>query len=149
MRVSRGEKGFTLLELLLVLLIISLTSAVVYVSVGISERKALLRDTARRIFITLRYAKEMAVMQRKVMGFVVEDDGRSYSIIQINDDERGDYQLVRKGRVRRGVVIAGMDIVFYPLGNSTGGTVTVIDNEGRRISIVVDDTTGSIEVEKS
>ncbi|NOY65020.1 MAG: type II secretion system protein [Nitrospirae bacterium] len=147
MKKSRTNRGFTLLELIIVMLIISISTAIVYISISIAERKALLKDTARRIFISLRYAKEMAIMQRKMMGFVVEDNGRAYSIIQINNEEEGNYKLIKQVEIKRGIVIDGEGIVFYPLGNSTGGTIMVSDSENRQIRITVDDTTGAIKIE--
>ncbi len=149
MKKSHTNRGFTLLELIIVMLIISISTAIVYISISIAERKALLKNTARRIFISLRYAKEMAIMQRKIMGFMVEDNGKAYSIIQINNEERDDYQILKQAEVKRGVMIEGEGIVFYPLGNSSGGTIIVSDNENRQIRITVDDITGGIKIENS
>ena len=147
MKESRTNRGFTLLELVIVILIISISTAIVYISISIAEKKALLKDTARRIFISLRYIKEMAIMQRKTMGFMVEDNGRAYSIIQINNEEEGSYILIKQVEIKRGIVIDGEGIVFYPLGNSTGGTIMVSDSENRQMRITVDDTTGTIKIE--
>lgn len=147
MKNNHNNRGFTLLELIIVMLIISISTAIVYISISIAERKALLKDTARRIFISLRYAKEMAVMQRKLMGFIVDDNGKAYSIIQISNEEGDDYQLIKRGEIKRDIVIDGESIVFYPLGNSSGGTIMVSDSENRKIRITVDDITGAIRIE--
>ncbi len=146
------QKGFTLLELLIVLLIISVSSAVVYISIGIAERKAVLKDNARRVVIHLKYAREISVMQKKVVALKPFVEGNGYALIEIRHDNRDDteetFKTLKKISLKRSLSIEGDEIIFYPIGYSSGGILIIKDEEGRGYEISVDSETGKIALVK-
>ena len=60
-----SRRGFTLVELILVVLIIAMTSAIAVPSFVQSLKGARLRTSARKVVSTNKYARSMAVLQQK------------------------------------------------------------------------------------
>ena len=67
MRPGHSRRGFTLIEVLLVLAIIAVVSAIVLPSFVQSIRGNRLRTAARMVVMAGRYARSMAVLQQKEM----------------------------------------------------------------------------------
>jgi general secretion pathway protein H len=69
MRVSRrSTRGFTLVELMVVVLIIGLLAAAMVLSVGITGRDQALEKESERAFSLIRYAREKAELQTREFG---------------------------------------------------------------------------------
>ena len=130
------NSGFTLVELVIVLAIIAMAAAATTVSIGRSREKAIIRDEARRVQGVLRQARQMSLMQRMPVTFML-------------DAEQGTYRLMKSERPEgRQHIIPGTlsveadEITFFPKGNSTGGIVSLTDGAGRSYLIEVDNVTG-------
>jgi general secretion pathway protein H len=135
-------RGFTLIELIVVLAVMSLliASVPIVMSGGLAglELKAAARDVAD----TLRHARGRAIALNDEITFSV-------------DDRSGRYGLGQSGRQR--VLGKGMEVTvrpesmagtirFYPDGGSTGGRITISRNE-RRYDVRVDWLTGQVTIE--
>jgi general secretion pathway protein H len=123
---SRG-RGFTLVELLVVLGIIALSMGLVATSLSRSVSGAESRQAARKMVAALRYTRTQAILKKSETVFMVDTEARSY-------------QAPGKPPV---VLPQGMDVVlttartemtseaaggirFFPDGGSTGGHVELI-----------------------
>lgn len=127
-------RGFTLLELIVVMLIVSVAVSIVAVSVSRSYEKTALREEALRLRGMMGLAREQAVLQRVPFAFAFGDDT---CWLEKNGSPYG-----RRLRLAPGVSIEGQTIVFFPKGNSTGGGIDV-SKEGRwGYKIEVDPVTG-------
>ena len=72
------QTGFTLIEILVVLFIVSIMSGLVVVNLPSFTRTQDFDTEARRLEVLLQMAREHAVVQAVEMGFTVEDDGYSF-----------------------------------------------------------------------
>lgn len=138
---TRREFGFTLLELIIVMFIISIGLSIVGFATARSYEKHMIRQDAARLHSMMRYARELSIMQRVPVEFAFE--------------ERGEYWLEKNGTlwgekksVRSGYVLKGEPIVFSPKGNNTGGFVSITDSRERGYSIEVDPVTGRTTVRR-
>ncbi len=153
-----GNSGFTLFELLIVLIIIGITSAIVFISLDVAHKKTILRDTARRAYLQIRHAREVSVLEQTVVTVTVGEEGTGYSISTGQPPEKTeDRASPAKGRSRRilysvrlpeGISIEGDDLIFYPRGESSGGSLVIRDNEGRSFIIVVESLSGKAKLIK-
>ena len=162
-------KGFTLLELLVVLVIISLMSALVVPKIAGSMVNLKLKTASKRVSAALRYARSNAVSEKRTYAAAFDFDKNRLSIFTSpidggeNDeepveDEEGSasrprvYDLPEGIRVEKGVagdeeVDSGLfQIFFFPNGGSSGGHVILANNRGRSYRIGIDFITGIVEV---
>jgi general secretion pathway protein H len=137
-----SNKGFTLIELIVVLIILSVASAIAVVSVGRAHEKRVFKEQALRVQGTLRQARDISLLDRIPVTFALEEEDGKFWL-----EKDG----VPYGRVRtlpEGFELAGEDIVFLPKGNSTGGFITVKKEDGRGYAIEVDTVTGIAKVRR-
>lgn len=124
---SKSERGFTLLELIIVLMISVLGFAVVGSNISSGNQSTRLQAAARDVASALRYAHGQALMTRQPVSVDVNLDDNSYRIS--NRDRR--YQLDRNIEISVTVAeeefSAGQEagIRFFGDGSSTGGRITL------------------------
>lgn len=71
---TRYQRGFTLLELLVVVVIIGVMAGAVLLSTG-DRRVGELHEQADRLFTLLRWCADEALQQRVELGLVIDEDG--------------------------------------------------------------------------
>lgn len=136
-----AERGFTLLELLVVLVVMSLVIAAVPIVMSGGLAGLELKAAAREVADTLRHARGRAI--------ALNDD-----VVFAIDGATGRYAVTPGGR--GGVLAEGTEVSvrpesaagavrFFPDGGSTGGRVT-ISRDGRRYELRIDWLTGQITV---
>jgi len=131
------KSGFTLIELVIVLAIIAMAAAVTTVSIGRTRQKALIRDESARVQGALRQARQASLMQRVPVSFVLDIEGGSYSLF------KNEAPFLPMHAFPGGLSVTGSEaIVFFPKGNSTGGSLTITGPGGRSYFIEVDSVTG-------
>ena len=171
----RNSQGFTLFELLIVLLIISVISAFVGPRLGGSISNMELKTAAKRIAASLRYVRSQATWEGTTYLAVFDFSGNRVLFFpvkarsdEINEDAATDenkttgvsktYDLPKTIQLEKAVSDSGefdsglFKISFFPEGGSSGGEITLINDRERRYSIKVDfilGTVGLIEGEKS
>ena len=139
------SEGFTLLELLVVLFIISLGMALVLprltVGWGYAEQKRFVTDFVQ----TLRRANTMALNKGKVVVFAIDPEARTYGI---EGERRGEIPLEVEIRGEGGAELEGQfRLCFYPDGTATGAELIV--NFGRRSwTLRVHPLLGTVRVEE-
>ncbi len=133
---TAGNDGFTLLELIVVLVIIGLAAAVVLFSIGRLHETTLFNQEARRVYQTLSRAREMAILGKTDVVVAVDEKTQSYGIGADSRSSAGRRVL------RQGTELSGQDIVFYPKGNSSGGTITLRNAKGQGYAIEVNQVLG-------
>jgi general secretion pathway protein H len=136
------NRGFTLLELLIVLLIISIAGSLTLLSIDIAHRKTLLRDTARKTFLYLRHAREVSVTKRTPVVFEIDEEGKGYKL----REKEG--ALIKAYTLPQGLWIEGDNIEFRPFGDSSGGRLLLKDSDERSYEITVDSITGKVSLKK-
>jgi prepilin-type N-terminal cleavage/methylation domain-containing protein len=153
MKCSRNS-GFTLLELIIVLVVITLIMAVAYPSLSRSSSSIRLRSTGRDIMNTFRYAKEKAITEQ--IGMKVAVDREKQKLILTNDlgDGALTYQLPTDVRIER-IALGGTEIVqdtgmivrFLPNGSCDSAEVILQNDRGTWLRVLTDSMTGGARME--
>jgi general secretion pathway protein H len=134
--------GFTLLELVIVLFIIGLASAVVFFSAVRIHEKTLFNEEARKLFLTIKHAREISLIERRDVVFNLDAEQNNYWIAYGEDD------VVNIHSLPRGFGITGDLIYFFPKGNSSGGTVKIDNGKGKEYTIEVDRVLGTPTIKR-
>lgn len=141
------ERGFTLVELLVVLAIAAALLAVAPVALQRYRESTDYRDTLRTIATGLAEARNAAISGGHVVAFSVDLAGRQYGI-----DGRPKRELPESIAVR--ATVADTDLVdnvarirFFPGGNATGGSIEVIRPSGTGARLRTDWLDGRVSLE--
>jgi prepilin-type N-terminal cleavage/methylation domain-containing protein len=150
--VSRDTWGFTLLELVLVLLIIGMALAVTYPSLSRGTAAFHLRATGRDILNTLRFAREKAITEQVYM-LVVAD--REKQTVQLSDALGGglrSYPLPDDVRIIR-LLLGGIELPEGPLmirfmtnGSCEAAEIVLQSRSGSVLRVVTDPLGGGARV---
>ena len=161
--------GFTLLELLVVLVIISLMSALVAPKISGSMMNLKLKTASKKVSAALRYSRSNAVSEKRTYATAFDFDNNRLSILTSpiddgeNDEEPAEdekestpipkvYDLPEGIRFEKGVVgneeaDSGLfQVLFFPNGSSSGGHVILTNDRGRSYQIRVDFITGVVRL---
>ncbi|RMG73930.1 MAG: prepilin-type N-terminal cleavage/methylation domain-containing protein [Nitrospirae bacterium] len=150
---TKKIEGFTLIELIIVLVIIGLAASVTFISIGIAHKKAIIRDASKKFYLSLRQARVLSATRRIETAVIINPEGDSYSVVRVitvkaPEGDKKSYELIRKITLPEGITLRGDDISFYPLGGSSGGLVYIEDTQGRTYQVKVKDVTGKIRLKR-
>lgn len=137
-----GIRGFTLLELLFVLFIVVLTASVVIFSIGRLHEKTVFNDETRKVYQTMKRARELSLIERRDVILRIDEDENRYWI-----DNGGDKALYAHS-LRKGLVITGKEVIFFPKGNSSGGLIKIANGKGQEYTIEVDPVLGAPSIKR-
>lgn len=145
-RASSFNSGFTLLELLVVLFIISILIAAVFPSLHIIEGGGLASD-ARRIASVLRYLNDNSVATKETCTLKVDfrESALSWKGPDFEKTEKFkslvSVELQSKGEIREGEVL----LFFTPLGAQEGIAINLKDGE-KTMSIIFNPLRGRVKI---
>jgi general secretion pathway protein H len=147
LRSAPSESGFTLMELIVVLMIMSLMLVVVprYVFSGVSG--ADLRASSRELAAGLRQARSEAVSLRRDTALTIDLEKRSFTLSTHPKVHKLPEALELKLFTAQSEVVNEKQgaIRFFPDGSSTGGRVTVSSGE-RKYLVDVEWLTGKVSI---
>ena len=144
---TRESRGFTLVELLVVLVIAGLVLALVGTSISRSISGAEMRTAARKMASSLRYTRTRAILDKKEQVFLVDTENRSYLAPKRKAVELPEGMKVLLTTARSELTAESVGgIRFYPDGGSTGGSIE-LDANGRIYRINVAWLTGEASVQ--
>ncbi len=165
--VASGPAGFTLFELLVVLVIVGLVTAVVAPRWVAALPGIQLTTAARKTAAMLRHAGNQAVAEQKIYRGVILLEEHKVSVYRIEtdvwwaatvnsgeeDSPLSTFELpegVRFDSAHNGLGGAAepdrLNIFFYPGGGNSGGQVAMANERNRRLIIQTDFITGSVRV---
>jgi general secretion pathway protein H len=101
------SSGFTLIEILIVLVIIGVISAAVLLSVNLTGRDRELEKESDRLLALVNYAREQAEMQTRDYGIVVHDDG--YQFVAYDTRRRLWREVYEDDALHQRMLPAGLD----------------------------------------
>jgi general secretion pathway protein H len=142
----RYQKGFTLVELIVVLLIIGLMLALVGPKITSGLGSVNLKSTARKIATTLRYARGQAVAKKTPHEVFFDNEKGMYGIgeIPLQKDQE---PLFKQIKLPEEITLKEKSsITFYSNGSSSGGKIIITNNKSRDYLIGVNMITGLVRI---
>jgi general secretion pathway protein H len=138
-------KGFTLIEMLVVLAILAVIMALVPAYLAGGRDRVELKGAARAVAAALRETREEALAHNASQAFVIDLDRRRFRRAGQRQDEPVapgiGITLVTTSEDRRS---AGRGVIrFFPDGSSSGGGVILVRDKGR-YDVLVDWLTGRV-----
>ncbi len=170
---KRMQKGFSLIELLVVLVLISVFSAFVGVNVAGSLGNTGLKTASKKVAASLRYARSRAVTE-SISYVALLDLNQNRVTIKPDSTSSGSEKqtgdvsskLIESGvkhfdlpegvKFKNALTYDGVEsdsrffaVVFMPNGCSSGGTILLENNRERQSVVKIDFVTGTVRVEIS
>lgn len=114
-----NSRGFTLIEMLVVVVIIAITATLVVLSVGVTGRDGPLEKESERLYALTKYAREKAELQTREFGLFFHDndyefltyDARKALWRSIEEDESLRLRQLPEGLTLR-LVVEGRPVVL-------------------------------------
>ena len=129
-RLRNSETGFTLVEVVVVLVIVALVMGFVATSISRSISGAEAREAARNVVAALRYTRTRAILDKQEAVFQVDTEKRTYQAPgrpQVTLPEGVEVSITTARSELTSEAAGG--IRFFPDGGSTGGHVDLFVNE--------------------
>jgi prepilin-type N-terminal cleavage/methylation domain-containing protein len=160
---SAIQSGFTLLELVVVVSIVSVIFALALPALGDGLRRWRLQGAVQEVATILKFARNQSVAGRAPVQVVLDRSRNVYWLDSAEHDPQSALDEVVEKGIRLyampagirlgGIAVAGADpgvervgILFFPRGSSTGAEVEVRDEKGGAYWISVDTMTGHARV---
>jgi prepilin-type N-terminal cleavage/methylation domain-containing protein len=143
-----SQKGFTLLEIIVVLLVISLVIAISYPSLSRGTTSLSLRTTGRDILNTFRYARQKAVTEQTGMRVTVDQENQTLRLTDDFGEGNRQYFLPDNVRIQRVVLGGGRTVDgvatvrFLPNGSSESVEILLESKNGAYLRVISDPITG-------
>jgi len=142
------SRGFTLFELLLVLLLVGMLYGLAMPMLGAGSTGVDIKAASRQLAAGLRKARAVAVTERREAVLTLDVDGRTFSLT----GDPKTYSLPKQ--LDLSLFTAQSELVrekiggirFFPDGTSTGGRVTVSAGESKQW-VDVDWVTGRVAIQ--
>lgn len=145
---GRPPSGFTLVELLVVMVIAALVLGLVGTSISRNISGAEMRSAAGKLTASLRYTRTRAILDKEETVFTVDTENRSYQAPKRDEVILPEGMKVALTTARSELTSENVGgIRFYPDGGSTGGFVE-LDANGRIYRINVAWLTGEASIYK-
>jgi len=161
------KRGFALIELIIVIIIIGISIALVSPSLFRLSKTAELRSTAQKIAAILRNSRSEAVNKGRIYQVLFHADLREVKVLWMKANEEESEGEEKKERPStpvyafpEGVALKEVflnkaqyaselpTIEFYPNGGSNGGSFLLEDEDHKGYRIKVHFLTGMVEIEK-
>ncbi len=147
------DQGFTLLELIMVVLIIALVLTVSIPSLSRGSASIHLRSTARDVLNTFRYAREKAVTEQVGMKVTVDREKQTLVLTDDLGDGSRTYTMPKDVKIQH-IALGGTEIMqgpltirFLPNGSSESAEILLKSDSGSILRIVSDPITGGARIE--
>ncbi len=138
-----GARGFTLVELALVLFVVALVAGLALPTVGRGVDTLQLRADVAAFSAFLRYAREQAITRREAQEVRVNPDSHLLTLRAAGGDTRASRRLSPRIAISAESPI-GLSITFSPRGLSSGGSFRLVGPDGQAYRVQVDPFTGRV-----
>ena len=152
-----GNDGFTLLELMAVLVVVGLAAGIAMPSISTGLQRWRLRTAALEMNSMLKFTRTQAVAKRQAFQLVLDRSRNLYWLDRPNTvmdaeqaHEKGIRLFALPSGVRFGAVTLGgqethadeLGMVFSPYGTTMASSVQIVDERGHGYQITLDEVTG-------
>ncbi|XOV77654.1 MAG: Tfp pilus assembly protein FimT/FimU [Aestuariibacter sp.] len=141
--------GFSLIELLMVILLISLLSGIVLVSAAKSTKRSMVQNRVNELAQALKYTRGQAMLTREPQKLVLDLEDKTFYIPQ----KQQTISLPRSLKVTFTAAISGKErdsmgiVLFFPDGSSSGGRIK-LNSDDKAWLIGITWLTGEITLEQ-
>lgn len=144
------HRGFTLLEIFLVILILSVLTGISIPRFSKSCKGFILRENAQIFISQIRYARKMALIKGKPFFVVLSPENSELRVGDSPDMSRDSSVFLEKYRFSKGLSVEAepLFITFKPEGNSDPFVFTIMNRENR-IVITADGKPGNLSEEET
>ncbi len=140
------NKGFTLLELIIVMFLIGLTLSLAAVLFSNALPSSKFSATAREIAASVRHARTLAQLKGEMQTLTIDMDSHKYRIDTVTSKDIPPGVSVKVVDPLQGDIQTGQyHFSFPPIGGAEGGTI-VLWNSKKTIRIEIDPIVGSAMV---
>jgi len=159
----KKNKGFTLLELVLILILLSLAVYLVVPSMARLAKAVELKGTAQKIAGILRYYRLATIQKGQVHQILIDQKQRELIVRALQPEKKEEIGITWIEKIKYQIP-AGINlqeeinpgeyntdlpaIEFYPTGQANGGQILLADPEQKGYRIKINFLTGLVEVEK-
>jgi type II secretion system protein H len=146
------EPGFTLLELMLILVVMCLVAVVTYPSMLRGRTAFHLRAVGRDVVNALRFARETAVAEQKVMIVSVDFESQKITVADDVGDGARSFAPPSDVKIQRLASSSGelqqgpLRIRFLPNGSSDDAEILLKSDSGATLKIVADPIRGAARI---
>jgi general secretion pathway protein H len=138
------QRGFTLIEVVVVMFVLALASAVVVPAVGRGTEALQARTEVAGLSAFLRYARQQAITRRESQEVRIDPQAHRAILTAVGSAEvRSSRRLHSALRIDASPP-AALTVRFLPQGLSTGGTFRIEAPGGRVYLITVEPLTGRV-----
>jgi general secretion pathway protein H len=160
------DKGFSLLEVIVVLVLLSLSFALIAPSLSRFSKSVELKAAAKKVAAILRYYRSEAIHQGKVYQVLFDSDLMQVKVQPVESENQGEPEKTEAKRTPKAFSLpAGIQmkelkiestqypcdlpaIEFYPNGGSNGGDILLDTQSQKGYRIRVNFLTGLVAIEK-
>ena len=148
---ARPRSGFTLLELLVVLILLAASAAVILPSFTRGLKGLEFETSARDLVTRMKRARSEAIGKQRVFRVILDQPASPAAPFYVltNDYE----EEIDRFPFGEGTIIETppskalpFKVSFYPTGRSSGGTFLVANEQGKKLYVMVDSITGLARV---
>ena len=153
-RNASDRRGITLLEVLVVMTLIAILSALVYPSFGNALSTLRMRGAARQVISACRLAKWEAVSKRQPYRLLVDVEKNQIVVADLAGLRSKEIDLPAGLRVFQSQKISengpanASEFYFFPNGTAEAGAITLRDSQGKDITVKIDLLTGDAAIQE-
>lgn len=149
---SSKRDGFTLIELIIVLMIMGISAGLVGLYVSKDSGTLELKRFTREVSSIMRYARSHAVSEKKIYCLVIDSEEQKLRLYSENTDYTN-VTIVLEKKIPGGLQVSIKDsdpesafLEFFPGGSTTGGEIEIMNLNGSGYTIIVHRITGKLQV---
>jgi len=153
MKVEVKQSGFTLVELVIVLLIIGIASGLAGIWISRGSGNLEIRKFTKELSAVLRHARTRAVSEKKIYCLVIDKEEQKYRLY-VEDTDYKNVKIVTDKPIPEVMQMTLKDsdeesshVEFFPRGNSTGGVIKIMHENGKTYFLNINRITGKVDVE--
>lgn len=136
-----NEKGFTLIEILIAVVLLGIALSIVTPALGKFMKSVEIKGSQRKIVKLLKEAHNSAVKNNRPEVVKIKSSKLYYQ----DPVDKGEKIVIHLDSVNLKITSNIDKIVFYPDGTSSGGKLTIIYNNQERHNLIIDKITGEPE----
>ncbi len=158
-RDGTGEKGFSLVEVLVIVAIVGLIAAIAIPNISVWLRSMKYKETAWDILSKSRLARQLAITRNREHRVEFDIDGRRYRVTQGNASSGStSWTQIRPWKSLDSQVNwatgqtcdggADINVTFYPNGTADSATICIMDTDNtRKYRVVITARSGRVRIE--